>query len=228
MNKLEIKYLAMVLGLMFLCSANVFGAATGDVDGSGAVDIKDAVVALQISAGFKPTVNRDADVNGDGKIGLEEAVFAIQFTTLLVNKTYWADTSDSFLNYLELSVGETRVIRLKAEVPAEKILKAFCFELTYDNSILEVVSVKNLCPFKQSCDTNNDTVNGRIITNGYVFGGVSVSGGTSGVTISVIDVAVKGLKSGSSVFGIRADSFGTASDDQFPPTPVPLTIEVKY
>jgi len=78
MYKSGIRCLAMVLGLLFLCSANVFGAVAGDVDGSGTTDIKDAVVALQIGAGFKPPVNRDADVNGDGKIGLEEAVFVLQ------------------------------------------------------------------------------------------------------------------------------------------------------
>ncbi len=93
MNNLMIRCLAMVMGLLFLCSADVFGAA-GDVDGSGAADIKDAVVALQIGAGFKPSVNKDADVNGDGKIGLEEAVFVLQEIGNIRELTTWYKDAD--------------------------------------------------------------------------------------------------------------------------------------
>ncbi|QTA79721.1 Sulfatase-modifying factor enzyme domain-containing protein [Desulfonema limicola] len=54
-----------------------FGAA-GDVDGIGGVDLKDAVMALQVAAGMNPAgVQQDADVN-DSRIGLEEAVYVLR------------------------------------------------------------------------------------------------------------------------------------------------------
>lgn len=53
------------------------GAAPGDVDGSGIVDLGDAIAALQVLSGIQPGVLPGADVNGDGRIGLAEAFNAL-------------------------------------------------------------------------------------------------------------------------------------------------------
>ncbi len=58
-------------------------ALAGDLDDSGAVDLKDAVMALRVMAGitlFDPPIRAGysasgADVNGDGRIGMPEAVY---------------------------------------------------------------------------------------------------------------------------------------------------------
>lgn len=50
----------------------------GDVDGSGAATLRDAVVALQVAAGSDLEVERFADVDDDRKIGLAEAVYILQ------------------------------------------------------------------------------------------------------------------------------------------------------
>ena len=51
----------------------------GDVDGSGAVTLADAICALQVCSGIPPvSVNLSSDVNGDGKIGLDEALYVLQ------------------------------------------------------------------------------------------------------------------------------------------------------
>jgi hypothetical protein len=52
----------------------------GDVDGSGATGLHDAVLALQAAAGIIPATAVDvgADVNGDGAIGVAEAMHALQ------------------------------------------------------------------------------------------------------------------------------------------------------
>jgi hypothetical protein len=54
----------------------------GDIDSNGIVELKDAVIILQILAGInqKP-VNIRADVNNDGKIDLRDAVYVIQKVT---------------------------------------------------------------------------------------------------------------------------------------------------
>jgi uncharacterized repeat protein (TIGR02543 family) len=51
----------------------------GDVDGSGTVDLADAVIALQVAArGTPASIEVGADVNVDGKIGLAEGVYILQ------------------------------------------------------------------------------------------------------------------------------------------------------
>jgi hypothetical protein len=51
----------------------------GDVNGDGAVNLKDVIAALQIVTGQSPnTIIKEADVDGDGKIGLSEALHILQ------------------------------------------------------------------------------------------------------------------------------------------------------
>ncbi len=51
----------------------------GDLNGSGDVDLEDAILALQVAAGISVfPVNLQADVNADGKIGLEESIYALR------------------------------------------------------------------------------------------------------------------------------------------------------
>ncbi|MGE0086295.1 MAG: Ig-like domain-containing protein [Desulfococcaceae bacterium] len=52
----------------------------GDVNGDKEIDLKDAILALQVSTGISPdaVLKKEADINGDKRIGVEEAVFALQ------------------------------------------------------------------------------------------------------------------------------------------------------
>lgn len=52
----------------------------GDVDGNGRIELKDAVMALQIAAGMSTHVKPSAEASlaGNGKIGLVEAICAMQ------------------------------------------------------------------------------------------------------------------------------------------------------
>ena len=57
--------------------------ASGDVDGSGTVDMADAVLALQALSGQNAdNAKTGADINGDGRIGHAEALFVIQTMSL--------------------------------------------------------------------------------------------------------------------------------------------------
>ncbi len=52
---------------------------TGDISGDDNIDLADAIMALQITAGINiPDVNVSAEVNRDGKIGIEEAVYILK------------------------------------------------------------------------------------------------------------------------------------------------------
>ena len=52
----------------------------GDVDGSGRIDLTDAVLVLQVSAGMElsATLCDQAEVNGDQDIGIEEGIYILQ------------------------------------------------------------------------------------------------------------------------------------------------------
>jgi len=55
----------------------------GDVDANNLINLADAILALQISAGMSPagkTVTLDADVNNNGRIGLVEVIYILQKT----------------------------------------------------------------------------------------------------------------------------------------------------
>lgn len=57
------------------CRVTVKAAGFGDANGDGIVDIRDALVILQYSAGWNVTLNiQNADVNEDGLIGLSDAL----------------------------------------------------------------------------------------------------------------------------------------------------------
>ncbi|KPA09224.1 secreted protein containing DUF1566 [Candidatus Magnetomorum sp. HK-1] len=68
----------LIILTFFLFTWNTCCADSGNVDGTGTIDIKDAVIALQVCAGNESTVNINADVDNDSKIGLAEAVYALQ------------------------------------------------------------------------------------------------------------------------------------------------------
>jgi len=51
----------------------------GDIDGNGSVELRDAILALQVVSGLaSPDVVPAADVNDDGRIGLAEAIYILR------------------------------------------------------------------------------------------------------------------------------------------------------
>jgi hypothetical protein len=70
-------------GALFFAAPSTIlaGQEQGDVNNDAAIDLIDAILALQISAGMSPappSIYLSADVNGDSKIGLAEAIYALQ------------------------------------------------------------------------------------------------------------------------------------------------------
>jgi len=62
---------------------NVPPALTGDMNNDGEVDLKDAVIALQLLTRIVPSeldIKLQTDCNSDSKIGMEEIVFILQKT----------------------------------------------------------------------------------------------------------------------------------------------------
>jgi len=73
------RWLSVVVLGMVVALASVCWATPGDVDGVNGVELKDAVTALQVSAGLTVgDVTLEGDVNSDDAIGVAEAVFALR------------------------------------------------------------------------------------------------------------------------------------------------------
>lgn len=58
---------------------------SGDVNGDGAVNVTDIILALQITTGIRPSsIAPTGDANSDGKIGMIESIIALQKTSGLI------------------------------------------------------------------------------------------------------------------------------------------------
>ncbi len=139
------------------------------------------------------------------------------------NEAYWADASKhNRIDQLDLLVDEEQVIRLKAEVPAGKTLKAYNIALTYDETKVSVEEV-GASPGSSFPPTNiNRSTPGTIIINGFDVAGVE-----GPAAISFIDVTLKGFSHGWFDFVITVNSFGASSSDRFKPTTDALQVMVQ-
>jgi hypothetical protein len=59
-------------------SGSAQSSGLGDPNHLDGVDLADAILALKVVYGLKPSVFLDADVNSDNKIGLQEAIYILQ------------------------------------------------------------------------------------------------------------------------------------------------------
>ena len=138
-------------------------------------------------------------------------------------QAYWAtpDGSAVQLSSLDLAVGETRTIRLMADVPSGQTLKAYKFTLTYDQTKITLNSVSDSPNAAIPTAVINDTTAGEIVFNGYDTTGVA-----GAATVSFIDVNITGAAAGTFSFGISVDNFGSDASTEFKPTPVNMQTAV--
>ena len=111
-----------------------------------------------------------------------------------MNSAYWTDAiTGERLEQLTLVTGEERVIRLNAEVPAGRTLKAYSFRLAYDPAVLATGNTK----------ASSDSVFPPMNIDASVAGKTGVNSfDTEGLegpaTFTLVDISVKGLASGKS------------------------------
>jgi len=81
-NRLWTKAFLTLTMLLFLIlfTHNATATNPGDYNKDGNIDLKDAILPLQVMTGQSPAeaVYGSADINGDGKIGLEEVIYILQ------------------------------------------------------------------------------------------------------------------------------------------------------
>ncbi|MCP4344023.1 MAG: hypothetical protein GY795_00675 [Desulfobacterales bacterium] len=109
----------------------------GDINGDQMVDLSDAILALNILAGIKPSANvyKQADVNSNGIIGQAEVIYILQEA---------AGITGVPVSFPDINLEET--IRQKINKPSGDILKTDLQELTYlsYSSFTSVKSIEGL------------------------------------------------------------------------------------
>lgn len=67
------------IGTSFVARFTLYGSAPGDADGSGSVDLADALRIMRISTSLSPMQNgAGADVNGDGTVNMIDAMLVMR------------------------------------------------------------------------------------------------------------------------------------------------------
>jgi hypothetical protein len=74
----KIIYTYDAIGNRLSQTVTVFRLLKGDLNQDDAVNLTDAILALQIQAGLKPAVYLAGDANGDGRIDIVEAIYILQ------------------------------------------------------------------------------------------------------------------------------------------------------
>ncbi|MFC1505094.1 hypothetical protein ACFL5W_01115 [Thermodesulfobacteriota bacterium] len=138
-------------------------------------------------------------------------------------RAYWTDPiTDTNLN-TSLNMGDSsRILRLNAEVPAGKMLKAWKISLKYDAAKISVenVTAPAESPFKQI--NMNKGEGGIITTNAF-----DVKGVKGPASIPFLDVKVKTVIAGTSDLVVSFDKYGASKQDEFRPDKLSLNLQ-KY
>jgi len=128
--------ISLLVALSFIFSVSVVRAFVGDVNDDGAVDLKDAILAIQVCSGFSPAkVYKIADMNGDDRIGTGEAIYALQVASGMrvadtlgiesVPSSLGSAYTDNFDRYTEVTAPNGKPIRIFAQsnVTGEQIVR---------------------------------------------------------------------------------------------------------
>ncbi|MCL6583053.1 MAG: hypothetical protein K6U11_05370 [bacterium] len=128
------------------------------------------------------------------------------------NAAFWADGAGQKVSTLSVSKGDEIRLILKAEVPASKVLRLYKFTVGYDQKLVSVVEAKKPEGNSFSGSISTKTA-GEVVFNGFSTDGVS-----GPTTVSLLELKLKSLATGSLSLSAQVNNFGYDGGDQFPPT----------
>ncbi|MCP4111952.1 MAG: PKD domain-containing protein [Desulfobacteraceae bacterium] len=141
------------------------------------------------------------------------------------HEIFWADPSSNWKfdgNTLDLESGQSDTIRLMVgPLPMGKTLKAYNVTVAYDTNITEATVVQTYPAGSMTKFHNSDTP-GVIAIDGFNENGIA----GAEQLLAIVDIDIKGLNEGTSVFNIGVNGFGESKNEQFRPISVPLTVNV--
>lgn len=138
------------------------------------------------------------------------------------NTAYWVDAATgNRISQLDLS--GPAVIRLFAEVPAGKVLKAYSVAVTYEDGCVALTDAA-ASPDSGFPPMNiNDQTDGLILANGLKTGGVKGEDGKV-LAVALLDLTVESAKPGTSFISVMFSCFGSGYTDEFRPEIEPLKV----
>ena len=125
------------------------------------------------------------------------------------------------IDNLNLSVGQEKVLRLEAEVPAGKILKAYSLEISVKGDPVRLIGAAK-APGAAFAPLNITTKAGQILANAFDIQGVE-----GPALLSFVDFRLSGTRAGQDALRIRFVDYGTSNDQQFRPEPLVLKVDVR-
>lgn len=139
------------------------------------------------------------------------------------NSAFLADVANGVhVQSVNLTVNKVKEMRLVAEVPAGKTLKAYSVSIKYDPLICMLRTVTPAPGTPIPPMIINTDIPGLIKINGFDLSGIK-----GHEMIPLIDMKISGKSPGTGTIVIVPKSFGEKADDQFIPdtTPVPVTVK---
>lgn len=145
------------------------------------------------------------------------------------NVAYWTDAATgSQVSELTTAAGQELVVRLQAEVPAGKALKAYSFMVMYDADKVEISDVAAAPEAALKPANINTDTEGEVIVNGFNVTGIKgekdAEGNEQGMTTALVDVTLKALTQDTSYVTVLFSAFGESGSDEFKPEVAPLTV----
>ena len=135
---------------------------------------------------------------------------------------YWSDPADGTRpTCLPLKLGADQTLRLQAEVPAGKTLKAHFCVITFDPAVISIVDAGGAADSPIPPVAVNTETAGMIRVNAF-----NVRGAPGPATVPLLDVTIRGASPGQCDLGIQVKNFGASATDEFIPTEVPLGVVV--
>jgi len=143
-----------------------------------------------------------------GLLGIQIKSFALE-----TPKAYLVDISNDTIIGERFNIEhQSYTFRLIGEVPSGKMLKAWRVSMSYDPQVISIERAisPNGSEFKQTIINTN--IPGKIIANAFDVNGVE--GPTSTL---LLDLIIKGGKSGETTLSISFDNYGTINNEEFKP-----------
>jgi hypothetical protein len=137
-----------------------------------------------------------------------------------VNNSFWTNQQNMNVSEVTLKAGESGTVRLSAEIPDNKTLKAYSVIIYFDETIMALNTSASPHSAMKPKMISSDSP-GSIVINSFDVKGVT------GKSTAIADIVIKGVKSGSSSCNVLFTAFGENADDQFLPKSSSLQVNVE-
>jgi len=136
------------------------------------------------------------------------------------NNAYWTGISNEKVSALNLKAGESKTVKLLAEIPNQKTLKAYSVVIYFDETIMSLQVTASPDATMKPKMISSDTP-GTVVINSFDVTGVS------GKVAPIVEVTFTGIEAGTYPCSVLFTAFGESANNQFLPKCNSLQVNVK-